>query len=412
VGEDFRKNGLLYAATNDFTGLNGSIYRWDVNDDQEWEELEPPNSAFFGLVRRQEVLYGAWDVAVPPDTPPGVDRTLYATYPVLEEEIEWDDLTTGLPQPGDVNYPVSFTREPSSLKVSGEGDITLWAIDDRQPYDYDIDTGIGCLWAYPDNLAKTAPWPTAPANASYVAFDPVTGRADEINFRWRQLQDAFFYEFELAKDSEFSQTILNEVDIRPPDDLSPAWILFPGFLEVNHDYYWRVRATGATTGEEIRSPWSATMMFGTQTGLPVTTPYYGPQLLAPRDACGCLCDAPISFSWSPYKGIELYQFELSEEADMRDPLISTKVNSTAYRYTGQLKCGKSYFWRVQSLEPFPSDWSATFSFKTIASKPSPAPKPPTLPSPRPIPDFLWLMVGIYVAIVITIIVFIRMFGRR
>jgi hypothetical protein len=100
-------------------------------------------------------------------------------------------------------------------------------------------------------------------------------------------------------------------------------------------------------------------------GFPVTTEYYGVQLLSPDNGCGCPCESPACFSWSPYKETESYLFELSENSDMSEPLVSDIITgSTAYQYTGNLKCNTNYFWRVIAQEPVESEWSATFSFMT------------------------------------------------
>jgi len=187
----------IYAAVNDSTGIIGKIYRWVIGQSKSWEELKPPNAAFYGIAQRNDVLYGAWNNATPPNYPPGVDRTIYPRA-AMPPPIEWDDLTDGLPRSGDANYPVSFTREPTSLKISGEPDTNnLWAIDDR-PYDWM--NKIGCLWTYTDTFAKVGPWATSPASRDYILVDPVTGRADEINFRWRQLSYAEGYQLHLAKE--------------------------------------------------------------------------------------------------------------------------------------------------------------------------------------------------------------------
>ncbi len=400
----FDKNKTIYAASNDLAGNNGKIYRWVIDASTEWEQLEPPNSAFYGLVQRNNVLYGAWNVATPPNTPPGVDRTLFPRAQ-MPPPIEWDDLTEGLPRPGDGNFPVLFTREPSSLKISGNnGNNNLWAIDNHT---YNWPNKIGCLWVYTDILAKVGPWTTSPFSGEFIQIDPVTGRVDEINFSWRQLSYAHVYQLQLAKDEMFSFMLIDSDNITPSDPLSPGWVLAPGFLENNHDYYWRVRARRATTGDGIRSPWSAIMFFTAKAGLSVTTTYMGPRLLQPENNCGCPCTTPMSFSWSPFMGTTKYKFELSEKIDMTNPLVSTEVLNTSYEYAGDVKCNTNYFWRVMAVEPFNSEWSATFTFKTNA-EPSPAQIPPihsksTLPS-----IWLWIVIFIYVVLLIAIIIFFKL----
>ncbi|MCJ7653730.1 MAG: hypothetical protein MUO97_00240, partial [Dehalococcoidia bacterium] len=190
--DKFERNKIVYAATNDAAGNSGKIYRWTIDRSTEWDELEPPNSAFYGLAQRNDVLYGAWGSpqvpAITSDT--GVDRTIYPRAKV-PPPTEWDYMTTGLPA------GVVFTREPSSLKISSNEDNSLWAIDNRE---YDWPNGAGCLWAYADTVAKVGPWTTSPASGDFIPVDPVTGRAIEIDFKWRQLSYASAYELQLAKD--------------------------------------------------------------------------------------------------------------------------------------------------------------------------------------------------------------------
>ena len=98
-----------------------------------------------------------------------------------------------------------------------------------------------------------------------------------------------------------------------------------------------------------------------------TTPYYGPQLLAPNNGClGCPVK-PASFSWSPFKETTKYKFVLAKDAAMTQVVTEAAVTATAFEYDGTLNYSTNYFWRVMSLEPAPSDWSTTFSFLTEAA---------------------------------------------
>jgi len=140
-------------------------------------------------------------------------------------------------------------------------------------------------------------------------------------------------------------------------------------------------------------------------GFKVTTPYFGPQLLAPDNGCGCPCDAPLCFSWSPFKETTVYKFELSENSDMSSPLVSTTVSgATAYQYDGTVKCNTNYFWRVMAVEPAPSEWSAVFSFMTQAEE---EPPPPTPVTPEPeTPMWVWVIIAVGVVLVIVTLVLI------
>ncbi len=366
--EQFEINGYLYSASNDIVGNRGEIYRWEMDESTRWDILNPINRAFYGLAQRNRALYGLWNRATPPENPPGADRTLDPRINLVHPP-EWDSLTQGLPEPGDINFPVRFNDEPQALHISSDGvNNKLWAIDNRI---YNFTNKIGCLWMYEDNMVTLGPWTTSPFSGQFLPADPVTGRADEINFQWRELLYGHGYQFQLSKNEDFSMIVMDLPVVIPPDPLAPSWIYYPDSipsLETNHTYFWRVRARSATTGEIIRSPWSAIMYFTVNAGLPVTAEYMGPRLLFPNDDCGCRCNAPVCFSWSPFKETTAYRFELSENADMSSPLVSVEVPTTAYRYDGLLKCNTNYFWRVMSAKPYYSEWSTTFSFMTRSTQ--------------------------------------------
>jgi hypothetical protein len=409
----FERNKTIYAASHDTTGGSGKMYRWVIGESTGWDELEPPNNAFYGLAQRNDVLYGAWNFPgpprppEPPNNPPGVDRTLYSRVKVPPPP-EWDDLTVGLPLPG----PVVFTREPSSLKISSNEYNNLWAIDDHS---YDWTNKTGCLWAYTDTAAKVGPWTTSPASGDSIPVDPVSGRAVEVNFGWRQLSYSSVYELQLAKDSDFSIRVLQNENIVPVDSLAPA-CYFPagglvpvpasgianwGNLESGHTYYWRVRARAAVTGEVIRSPWSATMYFTVEAGLPVKTKYPTLTLFNPTYGARNVSRSP-SFSWSGMPGTTKYEFILAKDAALTKVVVKANVPTTAYIYGDKLDLNATYFWQVRAFEPVVSDPSPTGNFTVVAAE-KPVTSPPAKPSP--IPFWVCVVIAVCVALVAAMIAF-------
>jgi hypothetical protein len=76
-----------------------------------------------------------------------------------------------------------------------------------------------------------------------------------------------------------------------------------------------------------------------------------------------------------------------------------------------LEYNKNYFWRVRAVElngqPIPSDWSATFSFRT-ESAPSQTKQIPEEPAT---PIWVWAIIGMGVVLsIITLILLIRTRG--
>lgn len=417
--EKFDQNKIIYAASNDGTpsasGKNGKIYRWTIDTSTAWDELQPPNSAFYGLVQRNDVLYGAWNnnTAVPPSNTPGVDRTLELRRVVPPYPL-WDDLTVGLPTP--LPTPpgtVSFTREPSSLKIASNDNNDLWAIDNRN---YDWTNKVGCLWAYTDAFAKVGPWSYEPPSDEQIPVDPVTGRASEVNFAWHQLDYAEAYELQIAKDDQFTLQILDSDNITPVDPTAPAFY-FPagglsptsasasaiagwGNLESGHKYYWRVRASQAPTGEVVHSPWSATMFFTVEAGMPVEAKQIGLTLLSPKNGAKDLSQSP-AFSWSPMSRITKYEFILAKDPALTNVIDKANVPTTAYLYNGKLDRNTTYYWQVRAIEPIPSDPSPVANF-TVA----PAKEAGVAPTQEThIPTWIWPVIIVCSILIISLIAY-------
>jgi len=406
----FGQNKIVYAATHDVGGISGGIYRWSIDRSTDWDELQPPNSAFYGLAQRNDVLYGAWKNPQVPaiiGLTAGADRTIYPRANV-PPPLEWDYLTEGL------TSGVLFTREPCSLKISSNEENSLWAIDNRT---YDWPSGQGCLWAYADTVATVGPWTTSPPSGDFIPVDPVTGRAIEINFEWRQLSYALSYELQLAKDGDFSIIVLGNDNITPLDPLSPA-VYFPagglvptsasgsaiaswGDLESGHTYYWRVRARVAVVGEPVRSPWSATMHFTVGAGLPVMAEYPTITLFSPNYGARGVPRTP-AFTWSPMFKTAKYEFVLAKDAALQQVVVKTNVAQTSYVYDEELDFNTSYFWQVRAIEPVVSDPSPIGTFTVVAEE---KPVESATEKPTAIPFWVWGVIAVCTVLVAVMIAF-------
>ncbi|MGB8706828.1 MAG: hypothetical protein WCD72_02605 [Dehalococcoidia bacterium] len=408
--DKFEQNGLIYNATHDPIGGNGKIYSWVIDKSTAWSELEPPNSDFYGLVQRNDVLYGAWKTSGVPATAPntaGVDRTLYPRANVPPPP-EWDYLVSGLP----IAPLFFFNREPSSLKISSNDYNSLWAIDNRA---YNFASKVGCLWEYTDILAKVGPWTTSPPSGSVIPVDPKSGRAVEVNFAWRQLSYSTVYEFQLAKDIDFHNIVLVAIGITPVDQLSPSVYLPAGALipasgsnidsfanlESGHTYYWRVRARGTVTGEIVRSPWSATMYFTVEAGLPAASLYTTVILSSPTYGAKNVSTTP-SFSWSKMSGVTKYEFVLARDATLQQVVVKVNVPTTSYLYDGKLDYNTGYYWQVRAIEPVVSDLSPIGTFSVIAEE---KPVAPVVEQPTATPSWVWCVIAVFAVLAVAMIVF-------
>lgn len=257
-----------------------------------------------------------------------------------------------------------------------------------------------------------------------IGRDPVSGRNQEIDFTWEQFCLASQYQVQIAKNPGFTLIVFDSGAFAPASATSPA-VYYPAggaiaspaqagsaiasgpTLEAGHTYYWRVRVRQAATGQMILSPWSEVKSFTIESGLPASTPYYGAQLLQPSNGgIGCPV-SPVSFSWSPSKGTTRYKFMLANDPGFRDMVADAEVPTTAYQHEGTLAYSTSYFWRVMALEPAPGDWSAVYSFQTVAA---PAPEPAPAP-PAATPLWAWVTIAVGGVLVIAILVLTFMVRR-
>jgi len=85
---------------------------------------------------------------------------------------------------------------------------------------------------------------------------------------------------------------------------------------------------------------------------------------------------PVTFSWYPFKETTKYRFVMASDSAMTRIIVEANVAGTEYVYSGKLDYDTAYFWRIMAVEPAPSDWSATFSFRTRAQPVPPAPAAP------------------------------------
>jgi hypothetical protein len=408
--DKYEQNSIIYDATHDPISGNGKIYRWTIDKSTAWSELEPPNSDFYGLVQRNDVLYGAWripQVSAIIANKAGVDRTLYPRANVPPPP-EWDYLVAGLP----IAPLFFFNREPTSLKISSNEYNSLWAIDNRA---YNFANNVGCLWEYTDILAKVGPWTTSPPSGSVIPVDPKSGRAVEVNFAWRQISYSTVYEFQLAKDIDFHNRVLVNENITPVDQLAPVVYLPAGGLipasgsnidsfanlESGHTYYWRVRARATVTGEIVRSPWSATMYFTVEAGLPAASLYTTVILSSPTYGAKNVSTTP-SFSWSKMSGVTKYEFVLARDATLKQVVVKVNVPTTSYLYDGKLDYNTSYYWQVRAIEPVVSDPSPIGTFSVIAEE---KPAAPVVEQPTATPSWVWCVIAVFAVLAVAMIVF-------
>jgi len=382
---------VIYAGSDSATG---GIYAWVVGPSQDWTEMGAPQRGIYGLAQGG-TLYGTWSTG----GNSGANRTLNPES--LEVTfVEWDNLTAGLPA------SVVFTREPSSLKISGSVD--LWAIDNR-PYT----ANTGRLWVFYDcfgvgpqitappnrELLLSAPTLIAPAANSIIPVDQDKGSTADIVFRWRHPTQARKYELLVAKDKEFSQLVTQQ-SIIPDSPLMPTWTLSAReiALEPGATYHWKVRVTRDATSEPAEGQWSQIMSFSIAAAPEKQPATPGPGLLTPANGDTKVNQFP-SFTWQPVKDARQYELTLARDKTLEQIVIRARIPTTSFQYDTALEPGITYFWQVRAVEPFISRPSPLFSFTVSPEPAKQQQKTKGIPQTANIVTLLWVAIPLLIIII-------------
>ena len=391
LDEEFSRNKLVYAATEDGTS---SIYRWTVGGSADWEALNPPDAGFTALAQTTDVLYGAFGH--------GVDRTLIPRALNINVA-DWDWLTVGLPD----TLTVEFRR--NTLRTITNDEVILWAIDGNNVYDYEAEAG--CLWVYSDTFALPTPWPTSPAMGEVLDCDPCACDSCPFCFHWKSLPKACVYELWVAMDEQFKYVLLeiDGIDVENCEPPGACYFEIPFSFDCGQTYYWRVRATGTSEGEEVHTRWSPPMRFVVAAGTTVHEMHVAPLLVEPEH--GAQDVSPITgFSWDGFPPTTRYEFLLAEDNGFESLVTREELAESAYVYPGELEWGRTYYWRVRALEPAPSEWSVgSFIVQqepveaTVFGPPASLDFAAGMPSTGT-PQWVWWTIGLLAALVVLVIV--------
>ena len=265
----FKSDGTVLAINN------GGMFAWGIYSGQDsWEDwwggAGYPSPVTCIATARNSSLYfttpATWGQAVP--------------------YIRWCPATSGLDPAvsfGDPSTPTTRLRS-SGGTYYGEP-ILVWAIDQRT---YNISAG--GAWLYSDTLSWKGPSIIAPSSQAAVSYDTVTGRAGQIDLRWKPVSLSRGYEIQIAADADFTLIMAtigggySGPNYYPSDYSAPALFIPPGGgkvtdargtswnvpgLEAGRVYYWRVSVKDVLTGDAITSPQSSRESFSVRPGFPV-----------------------------------------------------------------------------------------------------------------------------------------------
>jgi hypothetical protein len=157
-------------------------------------------------------------------------------------------------------------------------------------------------------------------------------------------------------------------------------------------------------------------MLSVQPGFMVKSENNGPTLLTPIDGPCRSCKPPVRFSWTPVKNATAYEYILSSDPELKEIIIKTTTNSTAFEYKDKLELSKPYYWQVKAISPVVSDASPVGTFSIESTTPTQsqqqqvAENQATANSQSP-SDF-WIWIIIVIAMVLLILINIYAFISR
>ncbi|MBN1161534.1 MAG: hypothetical protein JXA17_06290 [Dehalococcoidales bacterium] len=342
---NFASNNIIYAAS-DTPGQN--IVTWRIGISVAWTDIFSGVIAggIYGLAINNDILYALEYSAV------NDQSTLWrhiSPATAAASSTEWNSSTTTATTDAD-DPNVRLNAAPRALKASNG---KLWAVKTNLT---------NKLYSYTDLMIDITIMLNTPAQGSTVNVNTISGLVYDVVFSWDRPSVATEYELIIAYDEDFLQPIItitmnmtNEVAfiLIGPQQPAPANINFiPGMV-----YYWKIRVT-----EPGYSPFSVTRYF-TIEDLPDA-----PAQEMVEGQNNMVTGPNPAFSWLPLEGATEYQFRLSDNPEMTEPIIDEIVGTTAIKVNIALEYGRTYYWQVRAITPNKGSWSALVVF-TVAEEP-------------------------------------------
>ncbi|GAB5464950.1 MAG: hypothetical protein Kapaf2KO_03860 [Candidatus Kapaibacteriales bacterium] len=171
--------------------------------------------------------------------------------------------------------------------------------------------------------------------------------SQQLAFRWTSDIGSVRDSFEIFRDENLTDLVTTRSTVDTTVSISG--------LDGGSTYFWRVASYDGTNW----SSWAEPFQF--------TTRLEGFSQISPLD--GAVGEAISGdLEWAESNGAMSYQLQLSDVPDFTTTIIDTSgLQQLSLNYT--LEYGKQYYWRVRATTgQVISDWTSTWSFKTINEK--------------------------------------------
>ena len=458
----FEANDFVYAAV---AGPDGGVYRTTITA-ADFEDMDACDGLdYWGIAVSNPdgnpmtnastggVLYASYNGS-DECADSGVARLLNPASQSCCGALAWDYLFD------DLWEYASFTTQPSDIAICDDrsgGNTTIWAIDTQWTswlncpgFDCEVidaygyyngwdecftafdDSNVGRLWKFADCFAKEGPTLLSIDNGSTIAADDCECVNATTILEWDRICDACEYDIEIAFDAAFKYKVwtVSTIDgvwpganvnlheacdgvlggcdapqsfYKPSDPCAPSIVIPKGALSCSTEYFWRVRARFAETGEAYRSQWSDVWSFTVAVG-----PDGALKLTAPDDGATNVPRQNLVFTWSAVTAATGYEMTLWDSKGAE--VASTSGTATSYVLAETLDYDSAYTWQVKAMKD--SNVISTSQVATFRTMMQPTP-PPTVPEtiinfpePAGTPSWVWVVIALAAILIIVVIVLI------
>jgi len=450
----FSANGYIYAAV---AGTDAGVYRTTITA-ADFKDMDACDYDYWGIVVSDPngnpktsastggVLYASYNNSGSACADSGVARLLNPASQSCCGALSWDYLFDELVK------DAYFVAQPNNIAICGDqsgSNATIWAIDVQPRYDdsyylgWDADgdpaeytkflnSDYGRLWKFTDVFATAGPSLIGITKGATVASDDCECINVQVILEWDRICDACEYDIEIALDAGFKHKVwtvstidgtwpganvvshtpcagvLGKCDVpanfyKPSDPCAPSIVVPKGALDCNVEYFWRVRARAAETGEVYRSQWSEAWNFTVAVG-----PDGAIKLTAPDDGATNVPRQNLVFTWTAVSDTTAYEMKVWDATGAE--VASASGAATSYVLTKELGYDAAYTWQVKAMKGSNVlSESQVSTFRTMM-KPTPPPEIPetiiNFPEPAGTPSWVWVVIALAAILIIVVIVLI------